>query len=143
MKRLMAMAAVAAVLTSMVAAADPVTPANLILTNFTDVSSIQLASEATFYQGDTLSLSNSVMYAGADTNATVQNLEGCIITVTAGGSTETVTAEGYAISTNAGTWGAEFTIPAENPCYIEVSVSNVYVRTYEQVKVATKPHLGD
>ncbi|NQT93678.1 MAG: hypothetical protein HQ559_13035, partial [Lentisphaerae bacterium] len=125
-----------------VAGADEVLPANVVMTNFTDVSSIEFASGATYIQGDTLSLSNSVMYTGANTNSPVQNLEGCTITTVAGNDTVAVTNFGNAISTNAGTYTASFTIPAVDPCYIEVSVSNVNERTYGRWKVRTQAPLG-
>ena len=127
---------------TLIAGADEVLPANVVITNFTDVSSIEFASGATYIQGDTLSVSNSVIYTGANTNSAVQNLAGCTITLVAGSDTLTVTNSGTAISTNAGTYTASFTIPAVDPCYIELSVSNVSERTYGRWKVRTQAALG-
>lgn len=146
MKKALAIGLVAFALAAAAIRADPVTPANVIITNFTGVTSVEFASDATFYQGDTLSLSNSVMYSGAGTNSAVQNLDGCGITARAGSGTDTglvTTVTGYAVSTNAGTYGAEFTVPATDPCYIEVTVSNGFSRTYERWKVRTRAHLGE
>jgi len=145
-KRFLLLAAAVALCCCAAVHADPVTPANLVVTNFTDVSSIEFASSATFYQGDTLSLSNSVIYAGATTNSDVQNLEGCTITVLAGSDTDTslvTTVSGSAVSTNLGTYTASFTIPACDPVYIEAAVSNGSIRTYEQLKINTRKHLGE
>jgi len=104
-------------------------------------------SSTTFYQGDTLSLTNSVMYTGDTTNSAAQNLDGCVITVVAGqpGSTVTnnVKVTGYNISTNDGTWGAEFTVPPYNPCYIQVTVSNVNVFTYPRYRITTQEKLPE
>lgn len=128
---------------SFIVCSDPVSPASVSLISLTDAASIEFASDAEFYQGDTLSLTNSVMYSGPTvTNTALQNLDGCTITGSAGSGTNIVTFTGSVISTNAGTWTASFTIPPVNPCYIEVAVSNGAIRTYEQQKIKTKPHLG-
>lgn len=135
-----------ALLWATAAAADPVEPMQVALTNVTDVGSIEFATTATYYQGDTVSLSNSVMYTGSDTNSPVQNLADCTITVRAGSQTDTglvTTVSGYIVDAETGLYGAEFTVPATDPCYIEVTVSNVYARTYQQQKFKTRKHLGD
>lgn len=129
-----------------VAAADPVAPMVVNMTNLTDQAGTPLASRGTYYQGDTLSLSNSVMYSGSTTNAPLQNLHGCTIRVRAGSQDNTnllTRVTGYIVNTNTGLYGAEFTLPAVDPCFIEVSVSNVNVRTYELQQVRTRQHLGD
>lgn len=145
MKRIYA-ALIAALAILGISVADAVDPMALVITNYTDVATIEFATDATYYQGDTITLSNSVMYTGSDTNSAVQNLDGCSITVRAGSPSDTglvTTVTGYIVNTNTGQYGAEFVVPATDPCYVEVTVSNVAVRTYEQVKFKTRAHLGE
>jgi len=125
------------------ARADEVEASNVTLQCFRNEQSTQPVTNLTYYQGNTLSLSNSVMYTGADTNSALQNLDGCVITIVAGqpGVTNNVTATGYNISTNDGTWGAEFVIPDYNPTYIEVTVSNGAVFTYPRYRINTQEPL--
>jgi len=127
--------------------ADEVVPANVTLTCLRNEVSSAAVTNITYIQGNTLSLSNSVMHVGADTNSALQNLDGCVITVVAGqpGSTITnnITATGYNISTNDGTWGVEFVIPPRNPCYIEVTVSNNAVFTYPRYRIDTSEPLPE
>jgi hypothetical protein len=130
-----------------VATSDEVEPATVELTLVRDVAQVNYASDSTYYQLDTLSSSNPVLYTGSDTNSPVQNLDGCSIEVVVGGTignvSTTLTAVGYVISTNAGTWGAEVTIPAISPCNIQVTVSNAASYTYQWQKVTTKAKLED
>lgn len=122
---------------------DPVEPDSVQLTCLRTTPSSSPVSTKTFYQGNTISLTNSVMYTGATTNTPVQDLSGCTITVVAGqpGVTNNVTAAGSAIVESNGTWTAEFTLPAYNPCYIEVTVSNVAVYTYPRYRITTQARL--
>ena len=125
------------------AVADEVTPAGLELTCLRVPEISGNITTTSYWQGDTISFTNSVMYVGATTNTAAQNLDGCVITVTMGtiGNTNTTVATGYNISTNDGTWGAEMVVPAFNPCYIEVTVSNNAVYTYPRYRIGTKTHL--
>jgi len=125
--------------------ADSVEPASVQITCLRDEGSSAPVTNVTFYQGTTLSLTNSVMYTGGTTSSAVQNLAGCTISVVAGqpGVTNNVTAVGYSISTNAGTFGAEFTIPPYNPCYIEVTVSNQFIYTYPRYRITTQEPLPE
>lgn len=124
--------------------ADPVDPANLLLSCKRTTQTSGNVTNITYWQGDTISFSNSVMYTTATTN-TPQNLDGCSITVTMGSltSTNVETAVGSAISTNDGTWTATCTVPNFNPCYIQVSVSNVNVYTYPLYRISTQSKLGE
>lgn len=123
--------------------ADPVDPANVAITCLRDTGSSAAITDVTYYQGNTLSLSNSVMYTGSTTNSAVQDLGGCTITIVAGqpGVTNNTTAVGYAIVEADGTWGASFVIPAYNPTYIEVTVSNTAVFTYPRYRINTQEQL--
>jgi hypothetical protein len=125
--------------------ADEVSPASLVVTNLRTTASSGNYTDTVYYQGDTISFSNSVMYTGADTNSAVQNLEGCAITVTMGqpGNTNVTTASGSAISTNDGTWTASIECAAFNPCYIEVTVSNNAIFTYPRYRITTQAKLGE
>ncbi len=127
------------------ASPDPVEPAGVELALVRDVTTVAFATDTTFFQGDTITFTNSVMYTGSDTNSAVQNLDGCVITVIMGGTvgsvSTSVTASGYAISTNNGTWGAELDVPAINPCNIQVTVSNNFSYTYQWQKINTKVKL--
>lgn len=124
------------------AQADPVIPAALQLECKRVAASSSAVTNITYFQGDYITLTNSTMFA--DSGSTTQNLAGCVITVVAGspgntGVTTTVT--GYTISTNAGTWGAEFICPAVNPAYIQVTVSNNFNYTYPLYRITTSAKL--
>ena len=121
--------------------ADEVVPASCVITNLRDVADSALyASDVSFYQGDYISFSNSVMYTDS-TGTTPQNLSNCVITVTVGNSTVSNMATGYIVNATGGVWGAEVIIPAADPCYIEVGVSNVFNYTYPREKVRTRAKL--
>jgi hypothetical protein len=125
--------------------ADEVDPSNVLLTCLRTSQDSSPVTNVTYYQGNSMSLSNSTMYTGSTTSSTPQNLDGCVITITAGqpGVTNNVTATGYNISTNDGTWGASFVIPAYNPCYIEVTVSNTAIFTYPRYRISTQEALPE
>jgi hypothetical protein len=143
MKRMAMAAMVLAAMAAGSVAADPVVPATLALTLVRDAEETQ-PTAVYYFQGDSLSFSNSTMYATATsgTNGTVQNLDGCAIWGTIGDSTTNTYFTGGAISTNAGTWWATTIVPAVNPSYIEITVSNVNTYTYERVKINTRAHQG-
>ena len=140
-----ALAAVVGVIGVITALADPVAPANLQLTCLRTTQQSGNVTTTVYWQGDTISFTNSVMYTGATTNTAVQNLDGCSITVVMGSlnSTSVVTAAGSVISTNDGTWSAEMEVPDFNPCYIQVSVSNQSVFTYPLYRISTQSKLGE
>jgi hypothetical protein len=72
----------------------------------------------------------------------VQNLSGCAISGRVGNADTNRAFTGSIISTNAGTFSASVVLPPVNPCYIEVTVSNVNVYTYEKQQINTREHLG-
>lgn len=125
--------------------ADEVEPASVQISCLRDEGSSTPVTNLTYYQGTTLSLTNSIMYTGSSVTSAVQNLDGCDISIVAGqpGVTNNVTAIGYSISTNDGTFGAEFTIPPYNPCYIEVTVSNTSIYTYPRYRITTQATLPE
>jgi hypothetical protein len=127
------------------AEADPVAPAECVITNYRETVSGVYANTTIYYQGDTMQFTNCVMYATASgTNAALQNLDGCAIIVRSGAESTVVTNSGYVISTNAGTWGCVIPVlPAVNPCYHEVTVSNANTYTYGRIMIRTMKHLGE
>ena len=141
--RVSAFVGVLAVIVALNALSDPVAPANVQINAVRDEGSSSPISAVVYYQGNTLSLTNSVMYTGDTTNSAVQDLSGCVITVVVGqpGVTNNNTATGYTIVAASGTWGADFTIPDYNPCYIEVTVSNTAVFTYPRYRINTQEQL--
>jgi hypothetical protein len=119
-------------------------PAACVMSQYRDArAASDYLNSVTYYQGDYISFSNSVMYATADlgTNSVPQNLSNCVITVTIGNSTVSNMATGYIVNATGGVWGAEVIIPAADPCYIEVGVSNVFNYTYPREKVRTRAKL--
>jgi hypothetical protein len=124
--------------------ADPVVPAGCVVLCYRGTTPTGNITNLVYWQGDYITFTNSIMYTDAAGLAT-QNLSGCSVTVTAGSSTTTnpVRTNGYVIVTNAGTWGVEFVVPAANPCYIEVSVSNVFTYTYPRYRIQTQARLGN
>jgi len=83
------------------------------------------------------------MYSGGTTSSAVQNLSGCTIGISAGqpGNTNVTTAVGAAIVEADGTFTASFIVPAFNPMYIQVSVSNNAIFTYPLYRVTTQAKL--
>jgi hypothetical protein len=136
--------AVLALVAACAARADGVSPATIALTLVRGAEESQ-PSAVYYFQGDSLSFSNSVMYSSttSGTNGTLQNLHGCAIWGKIGASGTNVAFAGSILSTNAGTWQATTTVPVANPCYIEVTVSNVNTYTYERQKINTRSHLGE
>lgn len=132
---------IAALAATAVCLADPVTPASCIITNLRDVADSALyANDVSYYQGDYISFSNSVMFTDS-TGTVTQDLTDCTITVTLGNASVSNTATGYIINASAGLWGAEVVVPAADPCYIEVGVSNVFNYTYPREKIRTRAKL--
>jgi hypothetical protein len=120
--------------------ADPVAPAACVITNLRDVAdSADYASAVTFYQGDYVTFTNSLMYS--DDGSTLQDLSNCVITVTLGNFTVSNSATGYTVNATGGVWGAEVIVPASDPCFIEVSASNTYNYTYPRQKIRTRAKL--
>lgn len=124
--------------------ADPVQPASLQLRCRRTTQASGNVTNITYWQGDAISFTNSYMFTDSAGTAT-QNLDGCSISVVMGSlsSTNVTTAVGTAISTNDGTWTATCTVPSFNPCYIQVSVSNVNVYTYPLYRISTQSKLQD
>jgi len=124
--------------------ADEVVPASVQLSCYRNAGSSAAVTNVTFYQGDTLSLTNSVMYSDPS-GSTTQNLDGCIIDVDVGqpGNTNITTTTGMVMVAASGTFSSDFTIPALNPCYIQVSVSNTAVFTYPLYRITTQAKLGE
>lgn len=120
-----------------------IVPAGCVILCKRGVESVGNVTNTVFYQGDYITLTNSVMYS--DSGATTQNLQGCTIRVSAGSTSTTnpVVTAGYLMDTNNGTWGVEFVVPAVNPCYIEIGVSNVYNFTYPRYRIQTQTKLGN
>lgn len=109
--------------------ADPVIPAQCpILMNAGSISQDTPYNSIRYYQGDTISLSNSYLFTSS-TNGVPQNLDGVDIKVTCGVSGSVATFSGYNINTNTGCWGANIICPTNDPWYLEARFSNVNVRT--------------
>jgi len=142
MKKIVASVVLVAVLFA-AAIAGEVTPAQCEMTNLRDVTTVANVTATEFYQGDTILFTNCVMYTGATTNSAVQDLDGCDITVRLGSGSTVSTNSGAAIVASNGTWYCSATVPAVDPCYVEVTVSNVSTYTYQQQMIQTKTHLGE
>jgi hypothetical protein len=140
----LAVAVIVAMLTAgaFVALAD-VAPAQCPLICLRDQASIELASTAYFYQGDSVEMAGSVMYTGATTNTSVQDLTGCTITQVLGNASITVTNAGSITTATSGVFTVTGTVPAVNPCYIQITVtdSNGVSYTYQHLQIRTKVKL--
>ena len=142
MKKIIAVIVVAAAIAATIIAGEA-TPAQCTMTNLRDTASVANVTDTEFYQGDSILFTNCVMYSGATTNSAVQDLDGCDITVRLGSGSTVNTNSGTAQVASNGTWYCSATVPAVDPCYVEVTVSNVGVYTYQQQMIQTKEHLGD
>ena len=125
-----------------VAQADPVVPSAMRIIGLRDSGTGSTPYNNTYYyQNDFITMTNSVMYTGATTSTTPQNLDGCSIRVAISKSVGVTTTNAYTISTNAGTWGVEFLCPTQDPFYVEVTVSNVFNFTYPRYMFRSQAHL--
>jgi hypothetical protein len=132
-----------------IALAGEVTPASLQLSCKRTTTPSGNVTNTTYWQGDYITFTNSQMFSDSS-GVVTQDLEGCTITVTMGSLTTTnptsgtTSSELYLIDDGTdGYWGGELIVPAANPCYIEVSVSNVFTFTYPRYRIATQAHLGE
>ena len=126
-------------------AGDGVEPAQLVITNFRNTATIQYASSATYYEDDSVLLTNCVLYSGSDTNSAVQGLSNVTISVVSGNSTVAATNSGTAIVASNGTWTATFTAPSRDDmteAYIQVTITdentNSYTYAQQKIKIADK-----
>lgn len=124
------------------AARADVEPASLSITNLRAATSIAWASQASFWQGDTLMLSNCVMFAGAGTNSARQDLTTVAISVKYGNSTTNISCTGYPIVATAGTWWCSGSLPSNAiPCYLQVTITSNGSYTYEHQQINTRQKL--
>lgn len=122
--------------------ADPVQPAGLVMKSVR-ANSVGFASDTVFYRGDTLSLSNSVIYTGATTNTAIQDLSGVTITLVCGttAGTDNVTTNGTIMVATSGTWAVTFTIPDQLNPYLQLSISNGALYTFPKQQIQTQVKL--
>lgn len=127
----------------MQAAADPVIPATLTINLVRDTGGGGFASGVMYFKGDTIRLTNCVIYTGADTNSPVQDLTGVVIDIVLGNSqyTNNASATGNIQVAASGTFWAELTVPnqAGHP-YLQISITNEASFTFplDQIQAATK-----
>jgi len=143
MNRILSSVLACIVTLAVAAIAGEVTPAQCTVTSLRDAESIANVTDTEFYQGDSILFTNCVMYSGSTTNSDVQDLDGCDITVRLGSGSTVTTNSGTAQVASNGTWYCSATVPAVDPCYVEVTVSNVGTYTYQQQMIQTKTHLGE
>lgn len=143
---LMIVAAIVSMLAVLGMKAFALDPATITFTNFRDKASIELATDAKYWQGDTLRFTNMVAFSGATTNSARENLTDCSVTVVLGDSTSNLTFSGGIQNATAGTWKCETTVPAVDPCYIQVTVTQTNTGTnytYWTSKAQTSTKMGD
>jgi len=110
--------------------ADPIIPAQCpILMNAGSVSQDTPYNTIRYFQGDTISLTNSYLFTSTTNYGAAQNLDGVTIRVTVGVVGDVANFTGYNINTNTGCWGANVICPTQDPWYLEARFSNVNVRT--------------
>jgi len=130
-KRTLIAVAAAALLAaiSLVAFADPVTPATATINSIRGEAVANISG--TFYQDATLRFTNCVIYSGTSTNSAVQNLHGVTVTVSAGNASTNVDYTATVLSTNAGTWSCDITVPSFITApYIQVKVTDANTNSY-------------
>jgi Tfp pilus assembly major pilin PilA len=143
---LMIVAAIVSMLAVLGMKAFALDPATITFTNFRDKASIELAADAKYWQGDKIRFTNMVAFSGAATNSARENLTGCSVTVVLGDSTSNLTYSGSAQNPTAGVWTCDGTVPAVDPCYIQVTLTDTNTGTnytYWTSKIQTSTKLGD
>ena len=118
-------------------AADAVVPASLTINNVRDEGMVY-ATDASFFEGTTLLLTNCVMFSGTTTNSARQGLSEVTIQVKVGNATTSTAYTGSAqIATN-GTWSCLAAVPTNSgQCYLQVkitdSTTNSYIYPWKQL----------
>jgi len=107
-----------------------VAPASVTITNFrTEAQSF--ISDSTYFNDTTLRFTNCVMYSGATTNSSVQNLTGVTIEVSVGAASTNIAYSGTAqIATN-GTWFSDITVPSfVSAPFLQVKITDASTNSF-------------
>lgn len=119
-------------------------PAKITMTNYRG-EAVSAASDQVFYRGETIHLTNCVLYAGTGTSSGVENLSNVTVTVTWGGTDYTgKTVTGTVQNATGGVWDASITLRASEAATtcIQVTLSNAStIFTYPQRTITTKSKL--
>jgi hypothetical protein len=119
-------------------------PAKVTMTNYRG-EAVSAASDQVFYRGETIHLTNCVLYAGTGTSSGVENLSNVTVTVTWGGTDyASATVTGAVQNATGGVWDASITLRAGEAAttYLQVTISNSATSyTYPQRTITTKSKL--
>lgn len=132
MKRLFqkSLISIACLLASLTLASDAVEPANVTFNCIRD-EAVASASDASFYEGSTLRLTNCVIYNGTTTNAARQGLADVTIQVKVGNTTTSIAYSGTAQVETSGTFSATTIVPTNTGyCYIQLKITDVNTNSY-------------
>lgn len=123
-----------------------VTPQSIEVDDLRGKTSIEETTTSKYTQGASILFTNCAAYAGSTTNAARQDLtavtaELLISSASSGGSVETNAVT--AINATNGTWWAAGTVPASDPMYwqLRLTDANTNIYYYLQEKIPTQDHL--
>ena len=109
-------------------AGDAVEPATLSFTNFRSEATA-FASATIYPEGDTLMLTNIVLYAGTDTNSELQGLSNVVITVNVGRVSTNVAYTGTSeIDTDLGSFWCSINVPSDTVG----DISNIQIKITDE-----------
>lgn len=125
------------------AAGDVVSPASLAMTHLRDEGT-KTASSTVYWRGDSLLLTNCIVYNGTTTNAAVQGLSNVVVTIEVGNTTST-TYTGTVHSVTGGLYWALITTPTNGSVYMQTTLTdeNTNTYTYGWKTLSVKDKLGD
>ena len=125
------------------ALAEGVDPPSVSVTHLRDATSISAISSVQYFKDTTLQI-NGTMYAGATTNASVQDLTSCVVTGSVGTASTNVDYAATIVDATAGTYRVNVTVPSfvSAPSYqAQVTYTNAGGNTnyiYQWFSISTK-----
>lgn len=123
-------AIVTAALVVAAVADDDVEPASVTVTNTRGDTANAQISDTTYYEGSTLRFTNCVLYAGTDTNSSLQGLTGVTVDVDVGNATTNITYTASVTDTN-GQWSVDLTVPDfVSATYMQIKLTDANTNSY-------------
>jgi hypothetical protein len=109
---------------------DSISPASVSYTSLRDEGNAYISS-VSYYRGQSILLTNCVLYSGTSTSTPVQGLSGVTVKLKWGTSASSSNIAATVQSTNAGTFWAKFMVPTnwEAP-FLEVTITNAAGEAY-------------
>ena len=112
-----------------VQSADSVEPASVTITNIRSEAVQTISWAGTVYQATSLLFTNCVVYSDTE-GSVVQGLNGVTVQVSVGNLSTNVDYNATVMSTNAGTWYCNVTVPSLSSYYVQVKLTDSQTNSY-------------